>query len=78
LNYSNIECYICHKYGHYAKDCNSEKCYNCGKVGHFAKDCQVDKKVEETINLALEDETNESILLIAQNEVNINDDTVVP
>jgi len=47
-------------------------------VGHFAKDCQVDKKVEETINLALEDETNESILLIAQNEVNINDDTVVP
>ena len=29
-NYSNIQCYKCHKYGHYAKDCNSDKCYNCG------------------------------------------------
>jgi len=73
-NYSNIECYKCHKYGHYAKDCNSEKCDICGKVAHFAKDCQADKNVEETINLALEDEMNESILLMAQNEVNINDD----
>ncbi|XP_039047368.1 uncharacterized protein LOC120187826 [Hibiscus syriacus] len=55
-NYSNIECYKCYKYGHYIKDCNSEKCYNCGKVGNFAKDCRANKKVEETTNLALEDE----------------------
>ena len=36
--------------------------------GHFAKDSRVDKKVEETINLALDDATNEGILLMAQNE----------
>ena len=29
--YPNIQCYKCHKYGHYANDCNSEKCYNCGR-----------------------------------------------
>ncbi|GMI80153.1 hypothetical protein HRI_001684600 [Hibiscus trionum] len=75
-NYSNIECYKCYRYGHYAKDCNSDKCYNCGKVGHFAKDCRVDKKVEETTNLALEDEANEGFLLMAQNEVNDNNDTL--
>ena len=66
--YSNIQCYKCHKYGHYANDCNSDKCYNCGRVGHFLKDCRVEKKVEETINLALDDATNEGILLLAKNE----------
>jgi len=75
-NYSNIECYKCHKYGHYAKDCNSDKCYNYGKVGHFAKDCRADIKIEETTNLALEDQMNEGVLLMAQDEVNINSDTL--
>ena len=66
--YSNIQCYKCQKYGHYANDCNSNICYNCGRVGHFARDCRAKKKVEETINLALGDAINEGILLIAQNE----------
>ena len=56
------------KYGHYANDCNSDKCYNFGRVGHFAKDFLGEKKVEETISLALNDATNEGILLMAQNE----------
>ena len=37
-------------------------------MGHFARDCRAEKKVEETINLALDDATNEDILLKAQNE----------
>ena len=36
--------------------------------GQFAKYCRADKKVEETINLALDDATNEGLLLMAQNE----------
>ncbi|KAI5444882.1 hypothetical protein KIW84_013236 [Lathyrus oleraceus] len=54
-------------------DCNSFKCYNCDKVGHLAKDCRIEKKVEETTNLTLEAEANEGFLLMAQNEINTND-----
>ncbi|KAI5445068.1 hypothetical protein KIW84_013357 [Lathyrus oleraceus] len=54
-------------------DCNSFKCYNCDKVGHLAKDCRIEKKVEETTNLTLEAEANEGFLLMAQNEINSND-----
>ena len=65
---SNIQCYKCKKYGHYANNCNSYKCYNCGRIGHYARDCLAKEKVEETINLALDDATNGDILLMAQNE----------
>ena len=41
-------------------------------MGHVAKDCRADKKVEGATNLALEDITNEGLLLMAQNEDNIN------
>ena len=43
---------------------------------HFAKDCRADKKMEGTTNLALEDVTNEGLLLMAQNEDNSNDKTL--
>ena len=56
------------KYGHYANNCNSHKGYNCGRMGHYARDCLAEEKVEETINLALDDATNGDILLIAQDE----------
>ncbi|KAI5418245.1 hypothetical protein KIW84_042753 [Lathyrus oleraceus] len=72
-NHSNFECYKCGKYGHYGKDYNSFKCFNCDKVGHLGKDCRIEKKVEETTNLTLEAEANEGFLLMAQNEINTND-----
>jgi len=45
-------------------------------VGHLAKDCRIEKKVEETTNLALEAEVNEGFLLMAQKEINTNNDNV--
>ena len=45
-------------------------------MGHFVKDCRADKKVEGTTNLALEDVTDEGLLLMAQNEDNINNNTL--
>lgn len=38
-------------------------------MGHLAKDYRVEKKVEETTNLALEVEANEGFLLMTQKEV---------
>ena len=37
-------------------------------MGHDARDCRAKGKVEETINLALDDATNGDILLMTQNE----------
>ncbi|CAJ2652499.1 unnamed protein product [Trifolium pratense] len=42
----------------------------------FRADCQDEKKVEETTNLVLEAEANEGFLLMAQNEINTNNDTM--
>ena len=76
MNYTSIECFKCHRYGHYAKDCNSIKCYSCGKMGHLAKNCQTDKRVEETTNLAIEGKENEGFLLMARDEDDTNEDTL--
>ena len=45
-------------------------------MGHVAKACRAGKKVEEATNLALEDVTNEGLLLMAQDEENINNNTL--
>ena len=37
-------------------------------MGCYVRDCRAKEKVEETINLALDDITNGGILLMAQNE----------
>ena len=47
---SGVRCYNCQKFGHFAKDCYSQKldeCYSCHKGGHMAKDCpEGDRKVK--------------------------------
>ena len=65
---SNIQCFKSQKYGHYANNCNSDRCYNCDRMGHYARDCRAKEKVEETINLVLDDATSGGILLMAKNE----------
>ncbi|GJY22104.1 ribonuclease H-like domain-containing protein [Tanacetum coccineum] len=46
---SKVECYNCHKKGHFAKECKSGRnqgkrsyveCYNYHRKGHFAKECK--------------------------------------
>jgi hypothetical protein len=43
---------------------------------NFAKECRVDKKVEETTNLATKDEVKEDFFLMSHNEVNTDNNTV--
>ena len=54
--YSNIQCYKCQNYGHYANNCNSDKRYNYGRMGHLktkehsgAKDDGESREVVETV-----------------------------
>ena len=49
---------------------------DCGRMGHVAKACRAGKRVEGTTNLAMEDLTDEGLLLMAQDEENINNDTL--
>ena len=44
---SSKQCFLCHKQGHLAKDCNTRfasrpppSCFVCRKYGHLAKDCR--------------------------------------
>ncbi|KAI5385820.1 hypothetical protein KIW84_072432 [Lathyrus oleraceus] len=68
-----FKAFTCERSSLHKKDCHSFKCYNYDKVGHLAKDCRIEKKVEETTNLTLEAGANEGFLLMAQNEINTND-----
>jgi len=63
---SNVECFRCDKYDHYAKDCYSDKCFNCGKSGHFAKNCRYENRKEETINLTEEGKEEATLLMMAR------------
>ena len=47
------KCFNCNKYGHMAKECQSEKkeremrtCFKCDKKGHIAKDCKGKQKMK--------------------------------
>jgi len=62
---SNVECFKCGKYGHYAHECYSGKCFSCGKSGHFAKDCRSESRKEETINLTKGVEEEATLLKMA-------------
>ena len=47
---SNIECYRCHRYGHYKYECRTNLSKNNGVKSHFA---EKDEKEEEEISLLM-------------------------
>jgi len=63
---SNVECFKCGKYCHYAKECYSGKCFSCGKSENFAKDCRSESRKEETINLTKDVEEEATLLMMAR------------
>jgi len=66
ISNSNVECFKCGKYGHYAKDCYSGKCFSCGKSEHFAKDCRSESRNEEMINLTEEGKEEATLLMMVR------------
>ncbi|GKE60118.1 retrovirus-related pol polyprotein from transposon TNT 1-94 [Tanacetum coccineum] len=44
-------------------------CYKWGKSGHYARDCRLPKRVEENMNLVIEEEKVDGIVMIAYEEV---------
>ena len=57
FNKAIVECYNCHKLGHFQWECQSKtrrgrqtfnkatvECYNCHKLGHFQWECQSKEK----------------------------------
>ena len=46
-------------------------------MGHVAKACRAEKRMEGTTNLTVEDVIDEGLLLMAQDEENINNDTLL-
>jgi len=78
-----VECYNCHKLGHFQWECQSNfrrgrqtfnkatvECYNCHKLGHFQWECQ--SKEEET-NYAENREEMSSMAYVNMNKANKED-----
>ncbi|GJY77958.1 retrovirus-related pol polyprotein from transposon TNT 1-94 [Tanacetum coccineum] len=60
-----------------AKD-GANDCYNWGKSGHYARDCRLAKRVEENMNLMIEEEKVYGIVMmvykdVVEEEANVDD-----